>query len=126
MYEDAAHAYGAQECSDIQDVLAQAPVYDVVDLRRVGKLSFWCATMSDRGNLFRAQDRLEAAECASAVFDALYNTVEALEMFLDEAADSRVLRDPLLTSVREWVSCCGSADQNVVDIWDCCFRDLWL
>ena len=126
MYEDAAHAYGAQERSDIRDVLARAPVYDVVNPRGVRKSSFWCATMPDHGNLFRAQYGLEAAECASAVFDALYDVVEALEMFPDKAADSWVLRDPLLTSVWEQVLRCRSTDRNIVDIRDCGFWDLRL
>ena len=82
--------------------------------------------VSDCGNSLCTKDGLEAAECASAVLDVLYDAVEALEMFPDEAVDSWVLRDPLLTSVRERVPCCRSADWNIVDIWNCGFQDLQL
>ena len=82
--------------------------------------------MSNCCNLSCTQDGLEAAECASTVLDALYDAIEALELFPDEAADSQVLRDLLLTSIREQVPHCGSTDWNIVNIWNCGFQDLQL
>ena len=72
------------------------------------------AAVTDRYDLLGAKDRLGTAEGAAAILDALHDVVEALEMFPHKAADARIGRDALFTSVGQDILCLGAVDRVVL------------
>ena len=66
--------------------------------------------------LLCAKDRLVSTERSTAILDSLDNTIEALEVFPNESANSQVLGYVLIGSVGQNVSLRGSADWNIINI----------
>ena len=56
----------------------------------------------------------------------LDDAVEVLKMLPDEATNATVLQDCLKGAVGGLVSCCGTSDGDIVDVWDRVLGNLWL
>jgi hypothetical protein len=52
--------------------------------------------------------------------------VKSLEMLPYKATNAGVVRNALLSTVRQYISVHGAADWYIVNIWDCDVRDLGL
>ena len=74
--------------------------------------------MSDRYDFFGAERGLVSAEGASAIFDALHDPIEVLEVFPDKSAYARIVWYAFFGAVRKEILLHGTSDRNVVDIWN--------
>ena len=82
--------------------------------------------MADHDYFFSTQGGLEAAEGATAIFDALYYAVEVLEVLPDEAANAWVVRDAFFGAIGQHISLCRTADQDIVNVGNSCIGNFGL
>jgi hypothetical protein len=85
-----------------------------------------CAAVPNRDDFIGAEGRLEAAERAAAVLDALDYAIEVLKMFPDKATYARVGGDVLVGAVCESVSLRRTTNRDVINVGDCGIGDLGL
>ena len=82
--------------------------------------------MSDRNDLLSTQDQLGTAEGATAILDALHDTIGTLKMPPHEAVNSQICGDVLFGSVNQDIACLRAADRDIVDIWNSGVGYFWL
>ena len=82
--------------------------------------------MSNCNDFSGTQRGLDSAEGASAILDALHDSIEVLEVFPDKTADAWIVQYAFFGAVRKEILLCGTSDQNVIDIWDSSVRDFGL
>ena len=82
--------------------------------------------MSKYHDLFCAKKRFGSRESTTAIFHALNNAVEVLEVFPDESADAWVLGNGFKGTVLENISRFRPFDWNIVDERYCDVRCFFL
>ena len=82
--------------------------------------------MSDCDDFFGAQRRLDSAEGAFAILDALHDSIEVLEVFPDKTANAQIVQYAFFGAVRKEILLCRTSDWNVIDIRDSSVGDFGL
>src|SRR5713226_5198550 len=101
---------------DLRDVLAQAPLGDLVDVLGVWESSERSAMVSDCYDFLSTQDQFWSAKGATAILDALHHPVETLELLPDEVPDAGVVWNALLGPIKQDIPGLWSLDWDVVDV----------
>ena len=72
--------------------------------------------MTEYRDFRSTEHRFISQECAATILHALYDTVDALEVFPDKAAYSWVFRDCLEIAIGKDIAQSRSIDRDVIDI----------
>ena len=116
----------SEKCADFRKTLTRSPVLDECCFRFFGESSFIRASVPYYDDLGDAKCDLDAGERSSAVLHALYDSVEVLEMFPDEAANARIFGNCFVRSIGLDISCRRTFEGNIVDIRNRDMRDFRL
>ena len=82
--------------------------------------------MSDCDDFFGAQHGLDSAKGASAILDALHDSIEVLEVFPDKTADAQIVRYTFFGAIWKEILLHGTSDWNIINIWDSSVGDFGL
>ena len=82
--------------------------------------------MSDCDDFFSAQRGLDSAEGASAILDALHDSIEVLEVFPDKTVDAQIVRYAFFGAIWKEILLRRTLDRNVIDIRDSSVGDFGL
>ena len=84
---------------DIRYVATWTPIRDLRDMQFVRNAATWGAPMANDTEVCCAQNHLESRKRATAIFHALYNVIDIVQVLPNEAANAGVFHDHLVGAV---------------------------
>src|ERR1700678_994676 len=114
--KQSANPNGAEEGSNVGQVLTRSPIDDFCNSAVVGKSSIESASVAEDGNFSCTYGCLHPGKCSSAIFRSLYNLVEVLKVFPDKSTDSWIFGYGFWLTVFLNIHGSWSFDRNVVDV----------